>query len=206
MIKDIFMESLPNIWPMVVIILVIVSSLRITYIIMKHKKFLIHKELIYLIAIAYVLCLFYVVTFQDNNFGASNFIPFKEIFRYSIGSHKFMRNVLGNIVLFVPYGFLSSYLLKTKKVSVSLILTLIASATIEVVQYYIGRVFDIDDIILNVIGGTIGGLIYVGIDAIRSKFKLLRNDTVIDILVIILLVIVIMYSFNINIFGMIWGK
>ena len=206
MLKDVFMESLPDVWPMAVIILVIVSSLRIAYLITKHKKFLIHKELIYLIAITYMLCLFYLVTFQDNNYGISNFVPFKEIFRYSIGSHKFMRNVLGNIVLFIPYGFLSSYLLKTRKVKVGVILTLIASVTIEVVQYYIGRVFDIDDIILNVLGGFLGCLIFVGIDAIRSKVKLLKNDTVIDILVIILLVLVIMYSFNINIFGMIWGK
>lgn len=201
MIKDIFMESLPNVWPMIVIILVIVSSLRIAYLIIKHKRFLLHKELIYLIAIIYILCLFYVVTFQDNNFGTSNYVPFKEIFRYSIGSKKFIKNILGNIVLFTPYGFLSSYLLKNKKVSVTFILTLIVSLTVEIVQYYIGRVFDIDDIILNVTGGIIGGLLFVGMDAIRSKVRLLKNDTVIDILVILLLVIVIMYSFNINIFN-----
>lgn len=205
MIKDIFMESLPNIWPMIVIILVIISSLRITYLITKHKRFLLHKELIYLIAITYILCLFYVVTFQDSNYGVSNFVPFKEIFRYSIGSHKFFKNILGNIMLFIPYGFLSSYLLKNKKISVTFILSLIASVTIEVVQYYIGRVFDIDDIILNVLGGIIGGLLFIGIDAIRSKIRLLKNDTVIDILVILLLLVIIMYSFNINIFGMIWG-
>lgn len=205
MLKDIFMESLPNVWPMIVIILVIVSSLRIAYLITKHKKFLLHKELIYLIAIIYVLCLFYVVTFQDNNFGTSNYVPFKEIFRYSIGSRKFIKNILGNIMLFIPYGFLSSYLLKNKKISVTFILTLIASGTIEIVQYYIGRVFDIDDIILNVIGGITGGLLFVGIDAIRSKFRLLKNDTVVDILVILLLLVVILYSFDINVFGMIWG-
>ena len=205
MIKDMFVESLPNIWPMIVIILVIVSSLRIAYLITKHKKFLLHKEFIYLIAITYILCLFYVVTFQDSNYGVSNYVPFKEIFRYSFGSHKFFKNILGNIMLFIPYGFLSSYLLKNKKLSVTFILSLIASITIEVVQYHIGRVFDIDDIILNVLGGIIGGLLFVGLDAIRSKVRILKNDTVIDILVILLLLIIIMYSFNINIFGMIWG-
>lgn len=205
MIKDIFMESLPNVWPMIVIILVIVISLRITYLVTKHKKFLLHKELIYLIAIVYILCLFYVVTFQDSNYGASNYTPFKEIFRYSIGSHKFIKNILGNIMLFIPYGFLSSYLLKNKNLTLTAFLSLIVSATIEVVQYYIGRVFDIDDIILNVIGGLLGGLLFIGLDAIRLKVRLFKNDTVIDILVILLLVIVIMYSFNINIFGMIWG-
>lgn len=205
MIKNVFIESLPNIWPMIVIILVIVTSLRIAYLITKHKKFLLHKELIYLIAITYILCLFYVVTFQDSNYGVSNYIPFKEIFRYNIGSRKFIKNILGNIMLFIPYGFLSSYILKNRKISITFILSLIVSVTIEVVQYYIGRVFDIDDIILNVLGGIIGGLLFIGIDAIQNKVKILKNDTVIDILVILLLIIIIMYSFNINIFGMIWG-
>ena len=108
-------------------------------------------------------------------------------------------------MLFIPYGFLSSYILKNRKISITFILSLIVSVTIEVVQYYIGRVFDLDDIILNVLGGIIGGLLFIGIDAIQNKVKILKNDTVIDILVILLLIITIMYSFNINIFGMIWG-
>ncbi len=148
--------------------------------------------------------MFHVVTFQDSNYGTSNFTPFKEIFRYDIGSHKFMRNVMGNIILFIPYGFLASYLLNNKKFSVITILTVIASLTIETVQYYIGRVFDIDDIILNVIGGIVGFLVFIGLDAIRSKIKIFRNDTVLDILIIIFLVLIIVYSFNINIFS-IWG-
>ena len=203
-IKQTFMEVLPDVWPMLIIITVIISSLRITYLITKHKKFLLHKEIIYLLAVIYLLCLFHVVTFQDINYGTSNFIPFKEIFRYDIGSHKFMRNVMGNIILFIPYGFLASYLLNNKKFSVITILTVIASLTIETVQYYIGRVFDIDDIILNVIGGIVGFLIFIGLDAIRSKIKIFRNDTVLDILIIIFLVLIIVYSFNINIFS-IWG-
>ena len=79
------------------------------------------------------------------------------------------------------------------------------SLTIETVQYYIGRVFDIDDIILNLVGGIVGFLIYIGIDAIQNKVKIFKNDTVLDILIIVILVITIMYSFNINIFGMIGG-
>lgn len=205
MIKNVFMEVIPDVWPMLIIIIVIISSIRITYLITKHKRFQIHKELIYLIAIIYILCLFHVVTFQDNNYGVSNFVPFKEIFRYSIGSDKFAKNVLGNIVLFIPYGFLASYFLNNKKLSVISILTIITSLTIETVQYYIGRVFDIDDIILNLLGGITGFLIFIGIDAIRSKIKILKNDTVLDIIIILLLAVVIIYSFNINVFGMIGG-
>lgn len=205
MIRSVFMDVIPDIWPMLIIILVIVCSLRVTYLITKHKRFQLHKELIYLISIVYILCLFHVVTFQDSNYGVSNFVPFREIFRYSIGSDKFIKNVMGNIVLFIPYGFLASYFLNNKKLGVISILTVIISLTIESVQYYIGRVFDIDDIILNLLGGIIGFLVFVGLDAIRSKIKLFRNDTVLDIIIIVILVLVIIYSFNINIFGMIWG-
>lgn len=204
MIKNVFMDVLPDVWPMLIIILVIIVSLRVTYLVTKKKKFKLHKEIIYLIAIIYLLCLFHVVTFQDSNYGTSNFTPFKEIFRYDIGTHKFTKNVMGNILLFIPYGFLASYLLKNKKFSVITILTIIASLTIETVQYYIGRVFDIDDIILNVLGGITGFLIYIGLDAIKNKVKILKNDTVLDILIIIFLALIIIYSFNINIFS-IWG-
>ena len=109
MIKNVFMEVLPDVWPMLIIITVIISSFRITYLISKHKKFVLHKELIYLISIIYILCLFHVVTFQDNNYGISNFVPFKEIFRYDFGTPKFMKNIVGNIMLFIPYGFIASY-------------------------------------------------------------------------------------------------
>ena len=48
-------------------------------------------------------------------------------------------------------------------------------------------------------------MIYIGIDAIRNKVKILKNDTVLDILIIIILMLVIVYSFNINIFEVIGG-
>ena len=50
----------------------------------------------------------------------------------------------------------------------------------------------------------VGFLVFIGLDAIRSKIKIFRNDTVLDILIIIFLVLIIVYSFNINIFS-IWG-
>ena len=203
MLKNVFIEVLPDVWPMIIIIAVIVSSLRIAYLMKGHHKFQIHKEILSLIFIIYILCLFHVVTFQDINYGTSNFTPFKEIFRYSIGSDKFIKNILGNILLFAPYGFFASYYLKNNKFSTITILTLIVSVTIEVVQYYIGRVFDIDDIILNLLGGILGYLIYVAFEAIRNKLpKIFKNDTFLDILIIVVIVLIIIYSFNLNLFGL----
>ena len=96
--------------------------------------------------------LFYIVTFQDVSWSGSNFIPFKEMFRYEIGSKSFIKNILGNVLLFIPYGIAIAYYVKTKKIRYSIILGLILSLTIEITQFSVGRVFDVDDIILNLIG------------------------------------------------------
>ena len=107
------------------------------------------------------MLLFYVVTFQDINYGTNNFIPFKEIFRYEFGSKVFIHNIIGNIILFIPFGFFVSSILKTKKILPILSILLITSSVIEYTQLLIGRTFDIDDITLNIFGGIIGYLLYI---------------------------------------------
>lgn len=201
-VKSIIEDIMPNVWPMVLIITVIVSSLRIAYLLNGNKKFCLHREIVSLIFIIYILCLYHVVTFQDVNYGANNFVPFKEIFRYSIGSAKFIKNIIGNIVLFIPFGFFSSYYLRNKKMVTSFILTLITSLTIEVVQYYIGRVFDIDDIILNIIGGISGFLLFVGFDAIKIRLpRFMKSDAFLNFLIMLIIFLIVAYSFNINVFS-----
>ena len=148
-------------WPMVIISVVIMVSFRIAYLIMNKEKFVLYKELLMLVFGVYILCLFQVVTFQDDTSWASNnFIPFQEILRYKISSRLFVKNVLGNMIMFLPFGFFVSYYLKGEKIHLPLALTFIASVSIELVQLAIGRVFDVDDIILNLLGGSIGFFIY----------------------------------------------
>ena len=148
-------------WPMVIISVVIMVSFRISYLIMNKEKFVLYKELLMLIFGVYILCLFQVVTFQDDTAWASNnFIPFKEILRYSITSRLFIKNVLGNMIMFLPFGFFVSYYLKVEKIHMPVVLTLIASLSIELVQLSIGRVFDVDVIILNLLGGIMGYFVY----------------------------------------------
>lgn len=200
MIQNMFVEVIPDLLPVIIIITVIACTLRISYLIKYKKKFVLHKEIFNLIFILYIMCLFEVVTFQDVNFGTSNFIPFKEIFRYNIGSRLFVKNIIGNVLLFLPYGYFISFYLKNKKIIPSTILTLVVSTTIEIVQLNIGRTFDVDDIILNTIGGIIGSGIYIITDSIKERLpKIFKNDTIINILVIILIIAIIMFSFNLNI-------
>ena len=180
-------------WPMLLISVVVVVSLRITYLIKNREHFTLYQELLALSFIIYILCLFQIVTFQDTvSWSSNNFIPFREIFRYHIGSRLFLKNVLGNVLLFMPFGFFSSYYLKFRKPWVILGLTLVTSFSIEVVQMAIGRVFDVDDILLNIVGGYLGYLIYYVISKIGDRAPdFLKNEMFLDAVSIIILIGVI---------------
>ena len=180
-------------WPMILISVVIIVSFRVAYLIKMKEDFVLYKELIALSFIIYILCLFQVVTFQDNvNWSTNNFIPFKEIFRYNMGSRLFFKNVIGNMLMFMPYGLFISFYLKNNKPTLTIILTLIASFSIEVVQMVIGRVFDIDDIMLNLLGGYLGFLAYYLLCKLWEKIpEVLKSELVLNIVSIIILMCVI---------------
>ncbi len=198
-IQNVIQEILPDVWPMLIIITVILSTIRVAYLLNHKKEFSLYREILALVFVIYILCLFHVVTFQDVNYGTSNFVPFREIFRYEVGSAKFLRNVMGNILLFIPYGFFVSYYLKNNKLSVITLLTLVAATTIEIVQLNIGRTFDIDDIILNVVGGILGFFIYFTLEAVRCKLpKALKKDWFMNLVTIVILLAIIIYSFNLD--------
>lgn len=176
-------------WPMIIVSTIIIVTLRLTYIIKNKERLVLYKELSALAFIIYVLALFQVVTGQDVvSWSTNNYIPFKEIFRYKIGSKLFIKNVIGNIILFLPYGFFASHYLKTNKIKTITILTIIASITIEVVQMAIGRVFDVDDIILNTLGGALGAYLYVLFQKVSARTpKIFKSELFLNIISIIIL-------------------
>ena len=200
-VRKIISDMWPNMWPLIVFTCVVAISLRLAYL-KGNSKFILHKELMALIFIIYILCLYSVVTAQDINYGGVNLIPFKEMFRYEFGSYKFIKNIIGNILLFIPYGFFSSYYLSNKKISTNVFLCLIATCCIETIQYYIGRVFDIDDIMLNVLGGFLGCLIFVALTAIKAKLpKFMKSDSFLNFLFILIIVLGIIFGFKIDVFA-----
>ena len=181
-------------WPMVVISSVVLVSLRLAYLIKNKNHLVLYKELLTLSFIIYILCLFQIVTFQDDVIWSSNnFIPFKEILRYDIGSKLFFKNVLGNVFLFIPFGFFTTYYLNSKKLYPTVILSVVASIAIELVQSSIGRVFDIDDIILNVFGGIIGFFIYEFFKSIYDRLpNIFKKELILNIVSIIILIGIIL--------------
>ena len=188
-IGNVFAFSLP----MVVISCVILTSLRLCYLYKTKTPFVFYQELFTLSFIIYILCLFQVVTFQDTtSIGSNNFVPFQEIFRYSFGSRLFLKNVFGNLLLFLPFGYFVSVYLKSSKPYEIIVLTLIASISIESTQMMIGRVFDVDDILLNLLGGTLGYYFYYYIQKLADLWpKVFRATWFLNLLSIILLGLII---------------
>ena len=204
LVRDVVRNVMVQIWPMVVIISVILISFRITYLVVNHKKFYPYKEILLYGFVFYILCLFSVVTFKDVSWSANNFIPFKEILRYEITSEAFYRNIIGKMFMFMPLVFFAGYILKLQNVKPALLISFIVSISIELTQLFIGRVFDIDDIMLNVIGGTLGYFLYKIINYIQDHMpKIFQNVIIYNIVIIVLVIVLIMYLLKIiNISGL----
>lgn len=201
-VKELIGSMLPSIWPLIFFVCIIAVTLRIAYLLHGNNRIVFHKEILHLIFIVYILCLYYILTNSDSTSSGINFIPFKEIFRYEFGSYHFYKNIVGNIMMFVPFGYFSSRYLNSRKCSIILITTAIICTSIEGMQYYLGRVFDIDDIILNITGSFVGFLIHVALSAIIDRLpKFMKSDTFINIFIILLIVLIVLFSFNINIFS-----
>lgn len=177
-------------WPMIIISIVIMVTFRVSYLVKNKEKFVLYKELLMLSFAIYILCLFQVVTFKDDvSWATNNFIPFKEILRYNMTSRLFFKNVVGNMLMFLPFGFFISYYLKNFKPYLTILLTVIASVSIEIVQLSIGRVFDVDDIILNVMGGFIGYFGYYILIRIGEKTpKVFKSEWFLNIISVIILI------------------
>lgn len=199
MIRHTILNIALKVWPTIFLSIVILTSTRIVYLLKNKKKIILYKELLTLLFVIYVLCLFYIVTFQDVSFNNSNFVLFREMLRYDFGSKLFIKNVIGNVILFLPYGFFMAYYLKLDRLKSILGLSLLISLTIETTQLMIGRVFDIDDIILNVIGGIVGFYIYKLMEKINVRLPLvLKKPIIYNIIMVFLLTLFLVYLIGIR--------
>lgn len=197
MIPKIAVDAIYELWPMITLFSVVLITIRTLYLKINKKPFVLYKELISLCFAIYAILLFELVTNTDFNSYSNNFVPFREIFRYSITSKLFYRNVIGNVILFMPFGYFVSYYCRINKFYLNLSVVFVTSLTIEIIQSTIGRSFDVDDIILNLIGGYLGYVIYLISNKIFKKHSIkLKNNTLLNIilLVVILALFYILFS------------
>lgn len=137
----------------------------------------------------YLLVLSYLLFFAESfGRGASgeyryNFVPFTEIRRYltyweTIGLAGVAMNLLGNIVAFMPFGYFMSGLTENKLKTVSVVLfSMEFSILVEIIQLVtkLGSC-DVDDVILNTLGGWIGCLVYKSILRMRKTDNVRREE------------------------------
>ena len=194
-IMGVITESIDNMWPMLTIFLVIIASVRIAAIRSNNEKLVFYKEFTNMLFIIYVLLLYELLTRSElNQVSGYNLVPFTEIFRYPIGSTSFYLNVVGNIVLFIPFGYFISSYIKPKRILPILLVSVISSTTVEFVQLCIGRSFDVDDIILNALGSIIGFLLYLALNAIKKYITgIFGKDLIYNILCFIILIMMVLY-------------
>ena len=96
--------------------------------------------------------------------------------------------------MFVPYGFFATLYADIKKSKSALFLVLLASLSIECTQLMIGRIFDVDDILLNVTGGMIGFYFYRSMDKVISILpKFFKSKIFLDIITVIVFLLMILY-------------
>lgn len=94
---------------------------------------------------------------------APNFVPFATIVPYFFGYKGLIIagiNLVGNVGLLVPVGFLLPFICRSVTWRVSLAIAVGAGLLIEVTQAMLRiGIFDIDDVILNALGVMVGYLI-----------------------------------------------
>lgn len=101
-----------------------------------------------------------MLNFGGTRDGSPNFIPFKTIWPYLTGFKGWLIagiNLIGNIILLVPFGFLLPFVIRNMNWKQAIVWAVVSGTVIEVMQVvmHVG-IFDIDDIILNAFGSMIG--------------------------------------------------
>ena len=142
------------------------------------------KCLSVLLFIMYVLILVYFLFFSEEYGRVAteermyryNLIPFVEIrrfwiYRKQLGVFAVFTNIFGNVIGFIPYGFILPVIAHKCRRGTFIITSGFAlSLLVETVQLF-ARVgcFDVDDLILNTLGAAIGYLLFVVCNYLRRK-------------------------------------
>lgn len=109
------------------------------------------------------------------SYAGSNFVPFYTIQLYLAQltgpiAHIAFYNLVGNVVLFIPFGLFIPLLWKRMRHAVALVVVAFGIPIfIEGTQYFIGRSVDIDDVLLNAVAIIIGYAVFYGFKKIISK-------------------------------------
>ena len=113
-------------------------------------------------SVGVILWLTLVLVFGDGGGTGLNLELFQEI-RRNLNNRggSATLNLVGNVLMFVPVGALVAWLARRARVLTAASVGLLLSVAIEATQLGLGRVGDIDDVVLNTAGAFLGGVVAV---------------------------------------------
>lgn len=160
-----------------------------------HKSISIKRELIFNTFLIYCIAVvtviipdFQMIGIQRSRHLSVNIVPFVDIisgfknspFSFAFKLKLLLRNLLGNIVLLLPLGvFLPMLWTKFRYFKKTIFVGVTVSLAIELIQLvfsylgFSGRITDIDDLMLNSIGVSMGYFIY---SKIMARFNFLSQS------------------------------
>lgn len=115
-----------------------------------------------------------------KGFEIYNYIPFKvPITLYmKYGFEYFLYQTLGNVALFVPFGFFV-YIKSKFNLKITILTCFLLTLLIEFTQGFIPyRFCEIDDLWLNTLGGFLGAKIHIYYLKFISRYKNLDTNTI----------------------------
>lgn len=135
-----------------------------------------------LLFVLYIIFLVYFLCFSEwyGRTGVAseyryNLELFKEInrfieYREELGVFAVFTNLFGNILIFVPYGFFVSMASKSRGLFKTVFYSFVLSLGVEFFQLFtkVGS-FDVDDLLLNTVGGVLGYMIFLFCNIIRRR-------------------------------------
>lgn len=137
--------------------------------------------------ILYIVFIFYFLLLsdwygrgQEMKMYHYNFVLFKEIkrfwnYREQLGIMAVMSNLLGNVLIFVPFGFFMPIGSRFRSFLATAFYGFGISLCVELFQLVIKvGSFDVDDLLLNTVGSILGYMLFILCDGIRRKFSAKR--------------------------------
>lgn len=104
-----------------------------------------------------------------------NLVFMKETWKmfYAPSRLDFIYNSFGNIICFLPFGFLAPFVFSKKQTFIKILLGgILFSMLIETMQFLLATgVSDIDDVFFNSCGTALGYLVYMLVQGVRKSHK-----------------------------------
>jgi len=104
-----------------------------------------------------------------------NLVLFKEIMRFwnyreQLGMFATMANLVGNVLIFLPFGFFMPMASRHRSFFSTVFYSFVLSFIIEISQLFMKvGCFDVDDLLLNTIGGLLGYITFTVCNVIRRN-------------------------------------